>query len=220
METIYKIIQEHPGYFAWAFGLVNALWIAFTYFNSQRHDRELRNLEQRLRLDADRRLKVFELKATQYESYVTNLDAFGKKNQTDLPKRMQPIFDRYFKEYLEASAANNKEREAAVITWFGSQISSLMQESAEDYFRLQAESSKLKLTSTDEMIECFDQLETLIKKSMDESQEFMGRFTAMVMSQDFSLAEQFQAQAQTRGEEIKAASRKLLELMRAELNKI
>jgi len=173
METIYEMIQEHPGYFAWAFALANALWLAFTYFNSQRHDRELRNLEQRLRLDADRRQKVFELKATQYESYVTNLDTFGKKNQTDLPKRMQPIFDRYFKEYLGASAANDKEREVAVIAWFGSQVSGLMQESAEDYFRLQAESSKLKLTATDEMIECFDQLETLIKKSMDESHEFM-----------------------------------------------
>jgi len=42
----------------------------------------------------------------------------------------------------------------------------------------------------------------------------------MVMSQDFSPAEQFEVQARARGEEIKAASRKLLELMRAELQNI
>jgi len=220
MEAIYKIIQENPGYFAWAFGLINALWIAFTYFNTQRHDRDMRNLEQQLKLDADRRKKVFELKATQYEAYVTNLDTFGKKNQTDLAKRMQPIFDRYFHDYLMASSSNDKKSEAEVITWFGSQVSNLMQECSEDYFRLQAESNKLKLTATDEMILCFDQLQALIKTSMNETQKFMSGFTSMVLSQDFTPAKQFEVQAQALGEKIKTASRELIELMRVELQNI
>ncbi len=40
MEEIFKVISEKPEYFAWAFGLVNALWIGFVYFNKKRHEKE------------------------------------------------------------------------------------------------------------------------------------------------------------------------------------
>ena len=46
MQYIYNLIQENPGFYAWAFGLVNVAWILFAYFNKQRHERELKFLEQ------------------------------------------------------------------------------------------------------------------------------------------------------------------------------
>jgi hypothetical protein len=33
MEEIFRIISEKPEYAAWAFGLINALWLAFICFN-------------------------------------------------------------------------------------------------------------------------------------------------------------------------------------------
>lgn len=86
MQEIYELIKESPKFYAAAFGLVNVAWGLFVYFNKQRHERELRHLEQDLRFSADRRLKVFDLKATQYGHYVTDLDAFGKKNQVEILK--------------------------------------------------------------------------------------------------------------------------------------
>ncbi|MBT0027215.1 hypothetical protein J4H29_21070 [Vibrio alginolyticus] len=88
MESVYNVIQENPDYFAWVFGVVNVLWGLFVYFNKQSHDKALESLKHGLSLEAERRKKVFELKATQYEAYVSNLDAFGKKYQVDLPAKM------------------------------------------------------------------------------------------------------------------------------------
>lgn len=220
MEGIYSLIQEYPAYFAWAFGIINVLWIVFTYFNRQSHEKALVNLTNKLKLDSDRRRKLFELKVSQYAAYVSNLDAFGKKHQVDLPVRMQPIFNKYSTDYLSASQAGDKAKEEEVISWFSSQIAALMYEVSEDYFKIQVESNKLKLTATDEMIKEFDKLESLIKQSMDESTEFMSGFTQMILAKNFEHAIQFQAIAKVRGEQIKASSRTLLDLMRAELTEI
>ena len=218
MEFIYKVIQENPDYFAWAFGLVNILWGAFVYFNKQRHDKDLVELTNSLKFESDRKLKVFELKVRKFEEYVTTLDSFGKKHQVDLPKKMKPIIDKYLADYLNATATENKEEEAKVIAWFSSQISELMHLASEDYIKIQAESSKLKLTATDEMVEAFDNLELLIKNGLDESTNFMSGFVEMVLSQNFEVGEKFQESAKISGEQIKRSSKELLNLMRAELN--
>src|SRR3954466_13851581 len=109
MEIIYKLIQENPHYYAWAFGLINVLWVGFLYFNKQSHERKLKHLEQDIKYSFDRRLKIFDLKATQYSQYVTDLDTLGKKNQVEIPAKMHPIFETYFREYLEASESGNSE---------------------------------------------------------------------------------------------------------------
>lgn len=155
MEILYEIIQENPNFYVWAFSIVNIFWGLFLYFNKQRHDRELEGLKNSLKLDSDRRLRVFELKAGQYETYVSSLDAFGKKSQSDLPGRMKPIFDEYLSDYLSAAIAGDKQRENEVISWFSSKISAITNDIAEDYIKIQAESNRLKLTATDEMVQEF-----------------------------------------------------------------
>jgi predicted metal-binding protein len=70
------------------------------------------------------------------------------------------------------------------------------------------------------MVKEFDKLESLIKQSMDESTEFMKGFTQLILSKNFEPAIQFQEIAKVRGEQIKASSKTLLNLMRAELNEI
>ena len=220
METIYSVIQENPDYFAWVFGVVNVLWGLFAYFNKQSHDKALAKLKHELTLDADRRRKVFELKATQYETYVENLDEFGKKHRVDIPVRMQPVFDQYLNDYLAATQSSDKEKEREVITWFSSQISSLMQEGLSDVLKLQSESNKLKLTATDEMIETFTELEALTKASMDKANEFMGKFIEIVVSQNNELSQQYQDDLKVLGEQAQSTAQKLMKQMRMELNEI
>lgn len=57
-----------------------------------------------------------------------------------MPERMQPIFDQYLQNYLEATAVGDKDRERQVIGWFSSQISALMQEGLKDVLKLKNES--------------------------------------------------------------------------------
>lgn len=45
MESIYDLIQQNPELYAWAFGLVNTLWIVFIYFNRQSHERSIERLK-------------------------------------------------------------------------------------------------------------------------------------------------------------------------------
>ena len=220
MNHVYEIIQSNPGFFAWVFGIVNILWILFTYFNKQSHDKNLAAIKHSLNLDVERRKKIFELKINQYEAYVSSLDAFGKKHQVDLPARIQPIFDRYLCEYLSAADADDKVKEREVITWFSSQMSALMQEGLADVLKLQSESNRLKLTATEEMIATFSELETLTKKSMDLANEFMGKFTEIVMTQNEELSKAYQAKLTELGHQTKDKAQDLMQKMRADLNAI
>jgi hypothetical protein len=220
MKAIYDAIQENPQFFAWAFGVVNILWILFTYFNKQSHERQLVQLEQQLRLDADRRSKVFELKMTQYESYMTSLDNFGKKQLTEIPGRMKPVLDKYLNDYLVASEAQDKNAERKVITWFSNQVSGLMQEVYADSLQLKNESSRLKLTATDEMIETFSELESLTDASTATATEYMGKLVEILLEDRRQEEAIYQAQLMALGKDIRAVSQKLLDQMRTELREI
>lgn len=220
MQEIYDLIQVNPKFYAWAFGIVNLLWVAFAYFNKQRHERNLKQLEQDLRFRADRRLKIFDLKASEYAKYVTDLDSFGKKNQIEMPERMQPIFEEYLQNYLAATEVGDKERERQVIGWFSSQISVLMQEGLKDVLKLKSESNRLKLIATDEMLQTFDKLEQLTQKSMDSTNEYMKNFTEIIFHQQNEKTEAFQRQAAELASEIQNQTRALMNQMRKELSDI
>lgn len=220
MSAIYAAIQENPEYFAWAFGVVNVLWGLFVYFNKQSHDRAMARLKNDLALESERRKRVFELKANLYETYAANLDAFGKKYQVDLPARMRPIFDKYLSDYLAASESGDRQQERQVITWFSGQVSALMQEGLDDVLKLQAESNRLKLTATDEMIDTFSELEALTKASMDKTNEFMGQLTEIVLTQDHQRTEKYQAELKELGRKTQEKASDLMQQMRAELRAI
>jgi hypothetical protein len=220
MQEIYELIQENPKFYAWAFGIVNLLWVAFAYFNKQRHERNLKQLEQDLRYKADRRLKIFDLKASEYAKYVTDLDSFGEKNQIEMPERMQPIFDEYLQNYLAATEACDKEKERQVIGWFSSQISALMQEGLKEVLKLKRESNRLKLIATDEMLQTFDKLEQLTQESMDCTNEYMKKFTEIVFHQQHDKTEVFQKKAAELATEIQVQSKALMTQMRRELSDI
>lgn len=220
MNHVYELIQSNPEYFAWCFGIINILWVLFTYFNKQSHDKKLASIKHDLNLDMERRKKIFELKINQYESYVSSLDAFGKKHQVDLPARMQPIFDKYLSEYLAATEVDDKEKEREVIGWFSGQISALMQEGLADVLKLQSESNRLKLTATEDMINTFNELEALTKESMDLANEFMSKFTEIIMTQNEELLHSYQAKLVDLGQHTKDKAHELMQKMRADLSAI
>lgn len=220
MQEIYDLIQASPKFYAWAFGIINLLWIAFAYFNKQRHEKNLKQLEQDLRFRADRRLKIFDLKASEYAKYVTDLDSFGKKNQIEMPERMRPIFNEYLQNYLAATEVGDKEKERQAISWFSSQISALMQEAQRDMLKLKSESNRLKLIATDEMLKTFDKLELLTQESMDCTSEYMKNFTEIILHQQHEKTEAFQKQAANLASEIQNQTRALMNQMRSELSDI
>ncbi|MBF1802732.1 hypothetical protein [Alloalcanivorax profundimaris] len=220
MQSIYELIQENPEFYAWVFGGVNLLWLLFSYFNKQRHERDLKQLEQDLRYKADRRLKIFDLKASEYAKYVTDLDSFGKKNQIEMPERLQPIFDEYLQNYLMATESGDEDRERQVIGWFGSQVSALMNEGLKDVLKLKSESNRLKLIATNEMLQTFDKLEQLTQESMDCTNEYMKNFTEIVLNQQHERTEAFQEKAAKLAAQIQDQSRALLDQMRSELSDI
>jgi hypothetical protein len=220
MELIYSAIQKNPDYFAWIFGLINILWGLFMYFNKQSHDKELLKITHDLSLESERRRTIYELKINQYESYVASLDEFGKKYQVDLPKKMQPIFDKYLNDYLAASLSENKDKELEVICWFNEQISALMRSANEDMLKLQSESNKLKLTATDEMLDTFSQLEILTKASTDKAFELMAKFQEIILTRNDKLANELQQELTVLGVQTQATAKQLMNLMRQELLEI
>ena len=113
-----------------------------------------------------------------------------------------------------------KDREREIICWFGSQESEIMNSMNEDLLKLQAESNKLKLIATDQMVETFSRLEALNKKSTDKSNEFMGKFLEIILHQNHELSAKLQAELFTLGIETQATSKELMKQMRQELKTI
>tara|TARA_B110000285_G_C15037769_1_gene570240 strand:+ start:67 stop:729 length:663 start_codon:yes stop_codon:yes gene_type:complete len=220
MQLIYDLIQDNPKLYAWVFSIVNVLWGLFIYFNKQRQDRSFKQLEQDLRFRADRRLKIFDLKASEYSKYVTDLDSFGKKNQLGIPARMQPIFDKYFKDYLAASESGDLEQERKIIGWLSSQISIVMREGLEDVLKLNYESNRLKLIATEEMLQTFEIIENLTQETIDCSNEYIGNFTEIIINKQHDKTEVFQIKVGKLSEDVQKNSKALLNQMRQELSDI
>ncbi|MEZ8719336.1 hypothetical protein AB6D81_25675 [Vibrio splendidus] len=220
MGTIYEIIQQNPELSAWVFSVINLLAIGFAYFNKQRHERTLKVMEQDLRFSADRRLKIFELKATEYGAYAAKLDEFGKKSQNTFKDKMQPIFDEYLNDMVLAGQSQNKEMERETLVLFSNNISALMQEGSEDVQKLKSETNRIKMIATDEMIETFEELEVLTQESMDTAIEFVGKFLEIIINKQDDESQKYQAKLSDIGITIQQKSKKLLQQMRDEIGAV
>lgn len=218
METIYEIISNNPGYFAWAFAIVNALWAIFLLFNKQRHDRELKSIQHDLNLDLERRKKVFEIKVSQYENYVRNLDDFGRKYQSELFGKMQPIFQKYMERMLEAE--NDEQKKTAAISHFSLEIMDLMNEGMKQYNLLKSESRSLKLTASDSLLNIFEELEALVEYSIGQSKQFISDLPMLILSGDQEKIEIKQSLLDEQGKHIQLKSKELERQMRLELHEI
>lgn len=220
MELIYNIIKENPDYFTWVFCLINVLWGLFMYFNKQSHEKAIEKIKHGFSLDIERRRAVFELKVNQYEMYVSRLDDFGRKFQVNMREVMEPVYNKYFKDYLDASLSENKDKEREVICWLNSKISEVMRSGADDLLMLYAESNKLKLTASDEMLATFSRLEALTKATVDKSHEFMSNFLDIIINKNNDLAIKLQSELSELAIETQSTSKELMSQMRKELQSI
>jgi hypothetical protein len=218
MEIIYEIISNNPSYFAWAFGIVNVLWAIFLYFNKQSHERKLKSIQHNLNLDLERRKKVFELKVSQYESYVKNLDNFGRDYQSELFVRMQPIFQKYMERMLEAE--NDEQESTSAINQFSLEVMDLMNESMKQYNILKSESRSLKLTASDSLIDIFEELEALVEHSIEQSNQFISDLPMLMISGDEERMQARQSLLNEQGKNIQLKSKELERKMRLELLEI
>lgn len=220
MEVIYKIISDSPEYFLWIFGLVNVLWGLFVYFNKQSHDEKMENIKHSLSLDLEKRKNHYGMKSREYESYVQKLDEYGRKYQIDLPKEMEPINDKYFKEIFKASMAGDQELLAQVTTDFGKSIGKILHNSLDDYLKIQAESNKLKLTASEQMLTTFNELESLMKATFDSTSELVSNYSTIIGSSENDVFNSHMPKLQALGDSVRIKKQQLLDLMREELNAI
>ncbi len=210
METIYKIISDNPRYFVWAFGIINALWVVFIYFNKKRHERELESLKHSYSLDLEKRKKMYEMKAAQFEKYFRMIDDFGKRQQVDIVKRMQPIINKFMEDYLKSTECGDKKAETAAIITFSSQISDLTNEGMEQYLSLKSETTSLKLIASDDLAILFDELQESYDDAFNATQEFMSKFVKLTMENNEEEMQRSQKTITTLGNNIKQKAEKLM----------
>ena len=117
----------------------------------------------------ERRKHIFELRLGQYEKYLSRLDSFGKSYQSDLVSKMQPLMASYLSEMLAASTDDEK---GIAITRFSFNVVGIMNEASAEYQVLRSESQSLKLTASDALVLMTDELESLMKHSMDSALQF------------------------------------------------
>ena len=220
MEEIFKIISEKPKYAAWVFAVVNALWLAFLYFNKKRHEKELIEVKQSFDLDLERRKKVFEMKASQYESYFRHIDAMHNKHQTDYQDVFMPIMNEFMSSYLEASDKNNKDEETKATIRFTEKISKITRDGFQELGIIESETNSLRLTASDEVAQLLDEVKSLYDEMFKLSGKMMSDLVQITINNDQALAEQNQAELMRIGELAKLKAAELREQMRNDLKQI
>ena len=220
MEPIYNFIESSPELAALVFAATNGVWLGITFFLRQRHERNLQNFKHGFDLDLEKRRKLYEMKSRQYENYVGRLDDFGRKNQVEIPSRMQPMITRFFENYLKAEDDGDQEASRMAITTFSEQVSTINQEGLNDYLKIKSESNKLKLTATPKLLEVFTQLEEATKVSFDFSNKFMGEFLNLLLANDQAAIADRQSVSMGMAEVVSKRAEDLMVAMREELQEI
>ncbi len=220
MEEIFKIISDKPEYFAWAFGLVNALWLGFVYFNKKRHEKELIEVQQSFDLDLERRKKVFEMKASQYEAYFRHIDAIHNRHQADYQDVFIPIMNEFMSSYLEASSRNDEAAATAATIEFSEKISKLTRDGIREMGVIESETNSLRFTASDEVASLLDEIKLIYSDLFELSGKMMSDLAQITINNDQDLANRNQAHIQQLGELAKCKSAELRVQMRNDLNQI
>lgn len=220
MEEIFKVISEKPEYAAWGFGLVNAVWLAFMYFNKKRHERELIAVKQSFDLDLERRKKVFEMKAAQYESYFRHIDSIHKKHQTDYQDVLTPIMNEFMSSYLQACDRNDEAGATQATIRFSEEISKITRDGFQELGVIESETNSLRLTASDEVAALLDEIKALYDQLFSISGKMMSDLVKITIKNDQKLAAENQAELMRVGELAKSKARELREQMRNDLKKI
>ena len=217
MPSLYDAIAANPEPFTWAFVAVNALWVAFAYFNKKRHERDLEALRHAHALEFEQRRSLFEARKSQYERYYGLIDDFGKSYQSEMLNKVQPIFEKYFSAMLHA---DSDSRKSEALSTFSGEMMALTEEGSKDYIKLQAETRSLKLVASDELIDLLDDLDRLMKTAMDSSFALIQAIPNLILTGKSGELQDQQSQMSTQGETIKAKADEVLRQMRHEMRKI
>ena len=220
LETIFEIISQKPEFFTWVFGVVNALWISFLYFNTKRHKAELECLKQSLNLDLERRKKVFEMKSSQYEAYFKSIDALHNRHQTDYQDVVLPIINDFNSAYTRAMSAGNTNAATEASILFQERIGKISRDGFQEVQVIKSETNTLRLTASDAIAELLDELEVLYDKMFEHSGKMISDLVKITMNNDQKLASENQAILNKLGDVTKAKSRALREQMRLDLQNI
>jgi uncharacterized membrane-anchored protein YhcB (DUF1043 family) len=220
MEALFQVISEKPEFFAWVFALVNVLWGAFLYFNKKRQEEELIRVKQQFDLDLERRKKVFEMKAGQYETYFKHIDAMHRKHQTDYQDVFAPIMNEFMASNLSASAAEDKMAATQATVRFSERVSVISRDGFEELMVIESETNSLHLTASDEVAGLLDEIQDLYRQLFAASGQMLGELVNFAINNDQLRAAEHQSQIFELGNRAKERAAALREAMRRDLKLI
>jgi hypothetical protein len=142
------------------------------------------------------------------------LDGFGKKHQTQMLQRMQPAIGLFISSMTSARDESEKQR---ALGDFSSGVLSLMGEASTEYIQIQAESRSLRLSSSDELCRLLDEMEQLMKESIELGNQLVASIPVLMLARK---SEQLLADQQTisaHGGKIQAKSKEIELQMQKEL---
>jgi len=217
MQDLMLYIQNNPKIVAVMFTTINAIWIMFTYFNKKKHTREIEHIKQSLNLDLERRKKVFEMKASHYENYFSNIDAIHKKHENDLQDVMNPLITEFYRRFNTAEAIGDHLAATEAATWFSEEIRKLTIAGFNEVQVLEQQTNNLKLSASNEVALILEELRELNNKIYDASCRQMNLLTHVILTKNDNESKAVQSEITAIGQQIKDKTEQLREEMRQDL---
>jgi len=213
MESIYNFISENQNYFTWCFGVVNALLLAFIYFNKKSHDKAIESLKHEFSLELERKKKLFGMKSESYDSYFREIDAFFRNHQDDLENVFSPLYQEFFARHINA---NSEQEQNDALVWFNSKLGKLYIAGTKEFQALDQQTNALQLTASAEVAEHLEHLRALYSEMFEISYQLMSALSDSIHGNS-EPKEILLARQAGIGENIKKAKKELLLSMRRDL---
>jgi len=222
MDTVNALLAKLPGQtlpenYVWLFIIINLLWIALFCFSKHSGDKRYHQLKHSINLELERRRKVYELKIRQYEDYCKALDAFYLRHKSDYQTVFIPLFTEFNSRYQAAEAAQDTAAASTATLWFSGEIQQVSNANLAELRELDKQTSELKLSAADDVVELLEEISTLYQKLLVVSSEQMNKLVSITLSKDYEAVKFIGEELQQVGSALQSQTHLLMQAIRRDL---
>ena len=205
--------------------------VVSTYFNKRAEFRALKQTNAALQkeneairssyeLEVSKRKYRYEEKLRQYSNFFSLIDACSKEMNSRTQQQCIEAIDRFYSQFLHAVNQNDSAAESTAASNFQSELTQIMMDANDYLIKFRQETNAIKLIASDEIVELLEMFDSKMEESIRISTSCLQDLQSLILQQNSQQLEVNQNHINNIGQEINLIKRRIISLMKQELNHI
>lgn len=205
--------------------------VVSTYFNKRAEFRALKQNNAALQkeneairssyeLEVSKRKYRYEEKLRQYSNFFSLIDACSKEMNSRTQQRCIGAINSFYSQFLHAVNQNDSAAESTAASNFQSELTQIMMEANDYLIKFRQETNAIKLIASDEIVELLDMFDSKMEESIQVSTSCLQDLQSLILQRNSRQLQANQNHINNIGQEIILLKKKIISLMKAELNQI